>query len=274
MAASSSTDLRVTRAEGAGVAWLEAGQGPAIVLLHGIGSSARSWSGVIDALAGRFRAIAWNAPGYPPSAHLPGDAPSAADYAERLDALLDELGVARAHVVGHSLGCLVAARFAKMRAQRVASLTLASCALGHARLDPPERERLLAARLGDVAQLGPRGMAEKRGPRLLGPLASQESVATVIETMAQVDPRGYAQAARMLSGGDLLADVGSLPANIPVQFVYGSADVITPPDANLRAAAARPGAPVTVLQDAGHACYVEQPARFSRTVEEFARQHG
>lgn len=274
MAALSSTDLRVSRVEGSDIAWLEAGQGAPIVLLHGIGSSARSWSGVMDALSPRFRVIAWNAPGYPPSAPFPSDAPAATDYAQRLAALLDELGVMRTHVVGHSLGCLIAARFANIRPERVASLTLASCALGHARLDPAERERLLVSRIRDVEQLGPRGMAEKRGPRLLGPLAAPDSAAAVIETMAKVDPRGYAQAARMLSSGDLIADLGSLRAEIPVQFVYGSADVITPPDANLRAAATRPGAPVTVLHDAGHACYVEQPAQFSRALEEFARQHG
>lgn len=274
MAALSSTELRVTRAEGGDIAWLEAGQGPSIVLLHGIGSSACSWSGVMDALSPRFRVIAWNAPGYPPSAHFPSDAPAATVYAQRLAALLDELGVRRTHVVGHSLGCLIAARFANIRPERVASLTLASCALGHARLEPAVRERLLVSRIRDVEQLGPRGMAEKRGPCLLGPLASPDCAAAVIETMAKVDPRGYAQAARMLSRGDLIADLGSLGAEIPVQFVYGSADVITPPDANLRAAAARPGAPVTVLHDAGHACYVEQPAQFSRALEEFARQHG
>jgi pimeloyl-ACP methyl ester carboxylesterase len=59
-----------------------------------------------------------------------------------------------------------------------------------------------------------------------------------------------------------------------MQFIYGGADVITPPAVNLRAAAARPGAPVTVLDNAGHAFYVERPGDFSHAIEGFARQHG
>ncbi len=92
--------------------------------------------------------------------------------------------------------------------------------------------------------------------------------------MAAVDPHGYAQAARMLSRGDLIADIEAISAAIPLQFIYGGADVITPPAVNQRAAAARPGAPVTVLDNAGHACYVERPGEFSGAIEDFVRQHG
>lgn len=273
MAASSSTEARIARLPGGDIAYLEAGRGPAVVLLHGIGSAARSWGALIDALSPRWRALAWNAPGYPPSTPLQAEAPNATDYAARLEALLDACGVSVCHLVGHSLGCLVAARFARLHPGRVRSLTLASCAIGHARLAPDERARLLDARIADVRELGPLGMAQKRGPRLLGPNASPEARAAVIETMASVDPRGYAQAARLLSGGDLLSDIEAIAPDIPLQFAYGSADVITPPDINLRAAGARPAAPVTVLEGAGHACYVEQPAAFAAIVEEFARKN-
>jgi pimeloyl-ACP methyl ester carboxylesterase len=256
------------------VAFLESGAGTPIVLLHGIGSAARSWRAQIDALSPRWRMIAWNAPGYPPSQPLPIEWPSAADYARRLQALLDHIGVQTCHLVGHSLGCLIAARYAVMSPDRVASLTLSSCAIGHARLPPEERQRLLESRIGDVETLGPRGMAEKRGPRLLGPGATPDVVQSVVDTMACIDPKGYAQAARMLSRGDLLADIEALPTRLPVQFIYGGADVITPPAVNLRAASVRPGCPVTVLENAGHACYVERPYEFSCAIEEFAGKHG
>lgn len=256
------------------LAFLEAGAGPAIVLLHGIGSAARSWEPLIASLSARWRVIAWNAPGYPPSAPLPMEWPTADDYALRLALLLDHLGVQKCHLVGHSLGCLVAGRFARLHPQRVTTLTLASCALGHARHEASERDRLLASRIGDVEALGARGMAEKRGPRLLGPEANGAMIRAVVETMACIEPNGYAQASRMLSRGDLIDDLGALPPQLPVQFIYGSADVITPPEVNQRGAAVRLAAPVTVLRGAGHACYVEQPDTFSRAVEGFANHHG
>jgi pimeloyl-ACP methyl ester carboxylesterase len=267
-------ELRIAELKGGTLSYLDEGAGPAVVLLHGIGSAARSWGAQVEALSKRRRVIAWNAPGYPPSATLTHDWPSAADYALRLASLLEHLDVRACHLVGHSLGCLIAARFTLLDPSRVLSLTLASCALGHARLPEAERERLLASRIGDIETLGPRRMAEKRGPRLLGPGASAEAVRSVVDTMARVDPRGYAQATRMLSRGDLIADIEALPPALPVQFVYGGCDVITPPEVNLRAASARPDAPVTVIETAGHACYVEQSQRFNCVIEEFSKDHG
>lgn len=267
--------MRRAAVAGGDIAWLEAGAGPALVLLHGIGSAARSWGAQIEAFAPEMRVIAWNAPGYPPSARLaPGEARDASTYAQRLKNLLDHCGVTRCHLVGHSLGCLIAARFALSAPARIASLTLASCALGHARLPAPERGRLLHARVDDVRDLGPRGMAEKRGPRLLSPQAPPSLLEAVVDTMAQVDIEGYSDAARMLSGGDLIADIATLSDDVPAQFVWGDADVITPPSVNERAAEARARARRVVLQRAGHACYLEQPDAFNEALRAFVRDHG
>lgn len=269
-----SQTLRLVSSPDGETAFIDEGAGAAIVLLHGIGSAARSWRAQIAELSANRRVVAWNAPGYPPSSPLAVDWPAASDYARRLAALLEALSIKRCHLVGHSLGCLITASYARSYADGVASLTLASCAIGHARLPDDERQRLLTSRIDDVMTLGPRGMAEKRGPRLLGPVATAQVVASVVEAMAGVDPHGYAHAARMLSRGDLIADIEAISPAVPMQFIYGEADVITPPAVNLRAAAARPGAPVTVLDNAGHACYVERPGDFSAAIEGFARQHG
>ena len=244
------------------VTFLEGGEGAPLVLLHGIGSSARSFSAQLGAFPGH-RVIAWNAPGYAGSAPLAKDAPDAGDYTDVLSAFLDAMGVSSCDLFGHSLGCLMAARFAADHPARVRSLTLASIAAGHARLAPAERARLLEGRLGDVATLGPRGMAEKRGPRLLGPEASPAQIRAVVDNMAGVDPRGYGQAARMLSGGDILADLARLPLTLPVRIIFGLADVITPPEANQRVAAAFGRAQVVEIPRAGHALYVDQAAAFN-----------
>jgi pimeloyl-ACP methyl ester carboxylesterase len=112
-------------------------------------------------------------------------------------------------------------------------------------------------------------MAEQRGPRLLAPAATPEMLRRVVETMAAVHPDGYSQAARMLASGDIKADIPRLPADMPVQILYGDGDVITPPARNLEVAALRPTAPVHVVKDAGHAVYLEQPARFNSIVSDF-----
>jgi pimeloyl-ACP methyl ester carboxylesterase len=263
------------RIEGGGsvFTYSEAGAGTPLVLLHGIGSAARAFDDQLAGLSDRLRVIAWDAPGYGGSTCLAPASPRASDYAAALAAMLDALGIPACHLVGHSLGTLIAASFAADHPQRILSLTLASVAAGQARLPAAEREKALAQRLGDVVELGPRRMPEQRGPRLLAPGATPEMLRRVIETMAAVRPDGFSQAARMLASGDIKADIPRLLADMPVQFLYGDGDVITPPARNLEVAALRPTAPVHVVKDAGHAVYLEQPARFNSIVFDFVARN-
>jgi pimeloyl-ACP methyl ester carboxylesterase len=253
------------------ISYLEAGQGPVLVLLHGIGSAARSFTEQLSGLADGYRVIAWDAPGYGDSSCLRAECPSAGDYAAALAGFLDTLEIRSCHLLGHSLGSLMAARFAADHADRVVSLTLSSIAIGHGELPEGDRRKMLEQRLEDVATLGPQGMAERRGPRLLGPDATPAMVRRVVDTMAAINPAGYAQAARMLSTGNIKADVSRLPETLPLQIVYGDADVITPPARNQEVAALQPQAPVHVIPDAGHALYLEKPERFNAILRDFLR---
>jgi pimeloyl-ACP methyl ester carboxylesterase len=266
-------DSRTVRAEENSFSYLEAGSGPPLVLLHGIGSAAESFRYQLEALSARFRVVAWDAPGYGASTPLAVEHPDTSDYAAALNAWLGALSVDRCHLVGQSLGTLIAARFAAEQPGQVLSLTLASVAKGHGRLPPSERQRLIAQRLDDLTQLGPHGMAAKRGPRLLGPEATETVRRTVIEIMARIRAEGYTQAARMLSTADITADLARLPARLPIQIIVGQADVITPPAGNLEIAAALPAASVHVIPGAGHALYLEKPEEFNRLVSDFAARH-
>jgi pimeloyl-ACP methyl ester carboxylesterase len=249
--------------------FLDQGRGPALVLLHGIGSAARSFDRQIAAFAPKFRVVAWDAPGYGGSSELAAAHPTASDYADALERFLAGRGIDKCHLLGHSLGCLIAARFAATRPQRALSLTLCSIAGGHARLPADERQKLLDQRIGDVARLGPLGMAKQRAPRLLGPAAPRDALDRLIDTMGAVQPHGYGQAARMLSTGDIAADIARLPRSLPGQVIYGDADVITPPARIEEIAKPWSGASVHVIPGAGHALYLEQPERFNALLAAF-----
>jgi len=116
-------------------------------------------------------------------------------------------------------------------------------------------------------------MAAKRGPRLLGPEATEATRRIVIDIMARIRPAGYAQAAHMLSTADIVADLARLPPRLPIQIIVGEADLITPPAVNLGIAAAFPAASVHVIPGAGHALYLEKPEEFNRLVAGFAVTH-
>src|SRR3546814_5731935 len=123
-------ELQLVAAGEARFSYLAAGEGPALVLLHGIGSGARSWKNQLPSLSSSFRVVVWDAPGYGRSSPLAAEAPEAEDYADALGAFLAPLGIAGAHLVGHSLGAVIAARCALRHPPRVLTLTPASSPAG------------------------------------------------------------------------------------------------------------------------------------------------
>ena len=241
--------------------------GPPLVLLHGIGSNARSFTDQLAALADERRVVAWDAPGYGDSTRVAPPRPAAADYAERLAGFLDGLDFDRIALLGHSLGALVAGAFTAWRPDRVVRLVLANPALGH-RTDPAEPLPPPAqARLDDLAALGPAGFAAKRAPRLLSPAATPAQVARARAAMAAIDPDGYRQAVAMLAQGDLAADAAAI--GVPTLVLSAGEDSITPPAGSRALAAVMPNARYHEIEGAGHLSYVERPAEFEAAVREF-----
>lgn len=244
------------------------GDGLPLVALHGIGSNASGFATLLPHLPAGQRVIAWDAPGYGGSAPLAGDWPVADDYAGALAGLLDRLGIERAVILGHSLGTLMAAAFARRWPERVAALVLASCASGHgvapgARLSPAA-----AARIDELTETGPEAFAAARAPRLVfRPEAHPEAAMLVRQNMAQVRMPGYGQAARMLASGRLLDDLAAVA--VPVSVIVGAEDVVTPVAANRLAHQAIPvplRGPLIEVPAAGHAIYQQAPAAFARAL--------
>lgn len=261
-----------------GISYVErAGDGPVVVFLHGIGSNAASFARLFDAMPPAYRLIAWNAPGYGGSTPLEADWPVAADYADALAEFLDALGITTCTLVGHSLGTLMGAAFAKAHPDRVSHLVLAACAQGYGvALGDPMPEGV-AKRISDLQELGPKAFAATRAARLVhAPDTAPEVVARVEGAMAQVDPSGYAQAVRMLASGDLAACLTGL--RTPCSFIIGAQDQVTPEAQTLRAAQAWAGdqnAPGIIrISDAGHAVYVQQPDAFAAALAGILAQNG
>jgi pimeloyl-ACP methyl ester carboxylesterase len=239
------------------------GDGPTLVLLHGIGSNAESWTPVMAELPAALNLLAWWAPGYGASAPVAAERPTPEDYAARLAEVLDGLRVARVALAGHSLGALFAARFAASRPERVTALALLSPALGYrAGRDAPLPPQV-QARIDDLAALGPGSFAARRAARLLhAPETKPEVLAGVQRAMASVNLPGYAQAVHALGAGDLVADAARI--TLPALVACGAEDVVTPPG-NARAlhAALPAGSTLHLVPAAGHALPQEEPARIA-----------
>lgn len=248
-------------------AYREAGAGPALLLLHGVGSGSGSWLAQFGSLATQLRVIGWDAPGYGESDILPASTPTASDYGAAALGLADALGLDRFVLLGHSLGGLMAAALCRRHPDRVARLILSAPAAGYGTLPPAEREARIAPRLNDMAALGPAGLADKRGRNLLAPQATAAAIEHVRAVMRALRPEGYAQACRFLAGGDIFADLPAI--RTPTLVLGGDEDAITPEDGCRRIAQAIPGARYETLSGVGHASYIENPPQFDAALLRF-----
>lgn len=249
-----------------GIAWRERpGAGPVLVCLHGIGSRAAGWHALSTHLPG-WRLIAWDAPGYGASAPLAQDWPVARDYAAALERLTNALELSDFHCVGHSLGTLIAASYARNYPQALKSLTLVSCAQGGGVSPGETLASRHQARIDDLQALGPVEFSKSRAPRLIHrPEANPALVAAVEASMKSVTLPGYAQAVRMLASGDLAADCASLSTATAV--IVGAEDIVTPPEQSRRAHAALPNpAGLTLVPDCGHALPLQAPRALAETL--------
>lgn len=245
------------------IAWREAGAGPPLVLLHGIGSGSGSWQAQLDHLSARFRVLAWDAPGYGGSSPLALQKPLAVDYAAVVHAWLAAVDVAAPFVVGHSLGAIVAAAWAGRPDAGARGLLLASPARGYGMASPEVRTAKYRERLDLIERLGIEGIARERSAGLCAPGAPPGTVARVAAVMARATAGGYAQAAHMLAHDDLATRLRAAPR--PLAVLCGEFDRVTPP-AGCAEVASACGCAFVTLEGVAHACYVEDGEGFNRAL--------
>lgn len=233
-------------------AWRRSGRGTPVVLIHGVGMRADVWAPQMAALAARHDVIAYDMLGHGASS-LPPEAPGLADYADQLRALLDHLGVAAAHVVGHSMGALVALEFALTHPTRTLSLV----ALNAVYRRSPAQRAAVEARAEALDGVGgvEGGASAGTLARWFGapvPADLAPVVAAVEARLATVDPVGYARTYRLFACSDD-AHVGRLATlAVPALFMTGADDGNSTPAMSEAMAADAPHGRVEILPGARH----------------------
>lgn len=239
------------------------GTGEPLVLVHGLGGTANSWAPVIEAFRHGQRVIALDLPGAGRSAHDP--AATITSMAADVLAVLDALGLASAHLVGHSMGTITCQHLAAAAPERVRDLVL----LGPL-AEPPEAARpTLAARGHTALAEGMDGIADLICERGLAPTTrARHPVVTgfVRELLQRQRPEAYARHCQALSEA-----VRADPARIrcSVLLVSGTEDTTSPPASVATLAASLPNATRIELPDCGHWTMLEQPAAVVAAMHEF-----
>jgi len=276
---------RIQTDDGVNLYYEEAGAGTPILFVHEFAGDWRSWEPQMRHFARRYRCIAYSARGY-----LPSDVPESVDrYSQErvrddIRAVLDGLGIERAHIVGCSMGAFATLHFGMQYCtsaadSRALSLTLVGCGSGahpatHRQFKQDSVERAQAIRQT--------GMAEQAATYGHGPARIQYLVK---------DPRGFAEYAAQLaehsatgSANTMEGYQGRRPSlydltdrmaaiDIPVLVMSGDEDEpCLEASLLIKRVIARAG--LSIVPKTGHAVNLEEPVVFNQIVDEFLHQVG
>jgi 3-oxoadipate enol-lactonase len=250
---------------------LDEGTGPTIVFLHGLGGCWRDWEPQLDSLRDRYRCVVIEHRGHGRSQRVPGPYSTDVFAADAL-AACRHLGIDHAYVVGLSMGGMIAQKLALAAPDFVDALVLCDT---FTRTGTRAGEGLQlaadAVRAGGFAALS-QYMTDDTLGWSARTLAERPLVARNNRREADAnDPDCWAWAVGALVEHDTTDQVGDIAA--PALVVWGAEDRGVPVKLAQPLADALGGAPLVVLEDAGHVCNLEQPEAFDRAITDFFAAH-
>lgn len=270
----------LTTDDGVRLHYEEAGSGTPLVFVHEFAGDARSWEPQLRHFSRLYRCIAYNARGYPPS-EVPDDVARYSQERARDDilAVLDALGIERAHIVGLSMGAFATLHFG-MRyatgggAMRALSLAVAGGGYG---AHPAHHAEFQAESLAGARRIRDEGMAQFA--------ATYGSGATRVQ-FANKDPRGFAEFQRRLAAHSAIGSANTMAGyqgrrpslyalteemkRIAVPTLILAGDEEEPClEACLLMKRCIPAAGLAILPQSGHAINLEEPGLFNRLLGDF-----
>lgn len=246
---------------------LIAGQGPCVALIHGVGLDHHMWSAQAEALSDNFTVLRYDLPGHgntpPRQGELDLDV-----LAAQLVSLLDEEDIQRAHVVGFSLGALIAQAFALAHSERLLRLVLISSVYDRG---PAAREAVLK-RLKQAERNGSGSIAQAALNRWFTDgyrNAHPQQVEKIEMRLRANTPKGFLPAYRLFARADrrLAGRLGEIKA--PVLVVTGEDDSGSTPEMARCMSDAIPNAKCRIIPGVRHMLPVEAKEELNATLKAF-----
>lgn len=253
----------------AGIEYDETGDGPPIICLHGIGGHKESFRHQLEGLTD-YRVIAWNMPGYGAS---PARPLSFSALSEALFDFIETLGFETAHLLGHSIGGMLAIEHALRQPQQVRSLALMGTTSRFGGRDESFKKKFLEARLAplDAGQT----MAEMvalAAPNIVGSDADATSIEAIRTSMTRVPEATWRHVLACLVTFDRHDELTSLA--LPVCLIAGSEDQNAPAKTMQKMAEKLPDADHYELPGVGHMINQEAPDEVNAILNAFYKRFG
>ena len=255
-------------AYGVRIAWERRGAGAPLLLIHGLGYARWGWEPVVDALARQHDVISFDNRGIGESDAPPGPYTVPMLAADAV-AVLDAAGVERAHVLGTSLGGMVALQLALDSPERVDRLVLACTTPGGAEAAPmPEKTvRLMQEAPSLPAEVALRRFVENA----FGPTPDDRLVDRIMQHRLATAQAPAAWGAQAAAGASFDAWQHISDIRVPTLVATGDQDTVVNPRNSELLAGRIAGAQLNVFPGCGHLFFWEQPDRFVSVVTEFLR---
>ena len=242
------------------IAWERHGSGPTLLLIMGLGYARWGWEPVVEPLARSFDVLLFDNRGIGESDAPPGPYTTLQLAGDAVQ-VLDEAGAARAHVVGSSLGGMIAQELALAHPERVHRLVLSGTTPGGPKAFPmPQRTVDLMLARATLREYVENALEPDIRPELVDRIvAHRERTAQSFESWAAQATAG--------AGFDAYDRLGGITAPTLVQ--HGDGDVVVDPRNAELLAGAIPDARLSIYPGSGHLTMWQEPDRFVRELEEF-----
>ena len=254
----------------AGIDYNEHGAGEPVVFLHGIGGGAASFDHQLRALAG-YRCIAWNMPGYGAS-NASLWPPTFASLSASLAEFIDSLQLGRVHLVGQSIGGMLALEHAVRAPEQIGTLTLIANTPSFGGRDESFKQSFLEARLGPLNKgLSMADVAAAAAPALVGPGASMQTISeieTILASVSEVTWRGILECLVTFNRRDSLASITQ-----PCCVIAGSHDANAPAKTMQKMSDALGAAEFHIVENAGHMVNQEKAELTNQYLTDFFGKH-
>lgn len=253
--------------DGRRIAYREAGRGPAVFFLHGLGGNSASWQPQFAAFGDRYRVVAWDMPGFGGSDLMAQASPTTRDYSDCARRFMAALGIARAVGVGTSYGTVILADLAQSDPGRIGAMVFACGVTGLGHLEPQERARLRSLRRAEIESMGQRKFAETRNSTYLAKGAPAALIEQVVELAGSAQPEGYLRAYGAMTETSIFVSLAAL--DLPALVIAGADDPIAPARDCERVARALARADYHGIAASGHYVNLERSEPFNRLLDDF-----
>ncbi len=263
------------QSNGAKLYFEETGAGHPIIFVHEFGSDHREWETQVRCFSRNYRCITYNARGYPPSDVPEDDASYGQDHAtDDVAAVLNHLNIAKAHVVGLSMGAFATLHFGLRYPHMATALVVAGCGSGAPKAEREIFRKQCEASAERFLKDGSASMARALG---IGPTRVQlqnkdpRGWEEFVQHLSEHSPKGSAMTLRNYQAlrpslYDLADKLSKL--TVPLLLVCGDEDDPCL-DANIFLKRTIPSAGLWMVPRTGHAVNLEEPDAFNRNVQEF-----